>query len=683
MPSLQLLITDRQIGSRSASKFCASACSETQQDTSGKESPSWRALRCTACNLRVTLKSQESKIKQLPCSYENVREEKLVRRRTGRPAEGEPPDGAAKMQADAEPSQQTGHKGREVVDAFKDYLIPGNLYNDLANRAKAKPCVLRRSFSYSQASAAAEGRSKKERHKSVLVTVGLQGKLQYEYQKPGPLGHMSPEYVSLIAVLCHQPIGENQDFMPCSAALMHVPVKGHAVSVPLRLPSDEMPASDFCVVIIVARECLDMKGIGIRHGSQLVPRLTGDRIFSLLKPRENVLYGCCSSLKQAKNEVALQAGTVRVHCAGTAANGCLPRETSAVTFVPCIPAGKPGILFQGRIRGADGINEPAACGTVYIRFFSRVNNKSYVVEIVTNFACPLCQLHNRNFLGLTQHLEASHDLFVYGHPDNVNALQVISVEPKDDIYSSTGHFQSLEANILKDPVNKEFSFFCAPSLRKNRVGQYSDSRKRALFPLPPFAAPPAKKARLTLLSSARNPDAAADLQDLHGYPAPVVRRRGRRAAAPAVPVLDPVEHYQRFYHARTAVQMKQQELVAIMADPKSAPDSDDEEDLEMWKDKSRRKLAPRNDLCQEEKAFMFNWNLHMRNHPVHADAQVPECCMNFSRINHGILSTNLAIRRVYTLHLVNLYEFGLLTPYHIDNCLKVVDDLIEETDPAN
>jgi hypothetical protein len=57
--------------------------------------------------------------------------------------------------------------------------------------------------------------------------------------------------------------------------------------------------------------------------------------------------------------------------------------------------------------------------------------------------------------------------------------------------------------------------------------------------------------------------------------------------------------------------------------------------------------------------------------------------MNFSRINHGILSTNLAIRRVYTLHLVNLYEFGLLTPYHIDNCLKVVDDLIEETDPAN
>ena len=57
--------------------------------------------------------------------------------------------------------------------------------------------------------------------------------------------------------------------------------------------------------------------------------------------------------------------------------------------------------------------------------------------------------------------------------------------------------------------------------------------------------------------------------------------------------------------------------------------------------------------------------------------------MNFSRVNHGILSTNVAIRRVYTLHLVNLYEFGLLTPDQIDNCLKVVDELIEGIDPAN
>jgi len=38
-------------------------------------------------------------------------------------------------------------------------------------------------------------------------------------------------------------------------------------------------------------------------------------------------------------------------------------------------------------------------------------------------------------------------------------------------------------------------------------------------------------------------------------------------------------------------------------------------------DRGRRKIAPRSDLSQEEKVFMFNWNVHLRNRPVHADAQ--------------------------------------------------------------
>ena len=35
----------------------------------------------------------------------------------------------------------------------------------------------------------------------------------------------------------------------------------------------------------------------------------------------------------------------------------------------------------------------------------------------------------------------------------------------------------------------------------------------------------------------------------------------------------------------------------------------------------RRKLAPRQDVCAEQKVFMFNWNVHLRKHPVHADWQ--------------------------------------------------------------
>lgn len=37
-------------------------------------------------------------------------------------------------------------------------------------------------------------------------------------------------------------------------------------------------------------------------------------------------------------QVSLQPATLRVHCAGTVVNGYPPRETSAISFDPCMPA---------------------------------------------------------------------------------------------------------------------------------------------------------------------------------------------------------------------------------------------------------------------------------------------------------------------------------------------------------
>ena len=41
--------------------------------------------------------------------------------------------------------------------------------------------------------------------------------------------------------------------------------------------------------------------------------------------------------------------------------------------------------------------------------------------------------------------------------------------------------------------------------------------------------------------------------------------------------------WQRLYHARTAGQMTEREVAAAMADPRAAPDSDDEDDVAGWK----------------------------------------------------------------------------------------------------
>jgi hypothetical protein len=69
-----------------------------------------------------------------------------------------------------------------------------------------------------------------------------------------------------------------------------------------------------------------------------------------------------------------------------------------------------------------------------------------------------------------------------------------------------------------------------------------------------------------------------------GAAAGALRKRQKRTA-PA-PALDIESNWARFYHARTGIQMTRAEVEAILADPRSAPDSDDDEDPDDWKARS-------------------------------------------------------------------------------------------------
>jgi hypothetical protein len=57
--------------------------------------------------------------------------------------------------------------------------------------------------------------------------------------------------------------------------------------------------------------------------------------------------------------------------------------------------------------------------------------------------------------GLQQHLEASHDLFVYGfsrdHPD---VVPTVNVHIAPDIYNSKGEFVQLDIDAYHMPANK-------------------------------------------------------------------------------------------------------------------------------------------------------------------------------------------------------------------------------------
>ena len=185
-----------------------------------------------------------------------------------------------------------------------------------------------------------------------------------------------------------------------------------------------------------------------------------------------------------------------------------------------------------------------------------------------------------------------------------------------------------------------------------------------------------------------------------------------------------------FYHARTAVRMSESELAAILRDPASVPDSDDDDDdfdaaaagarttttttamsesRAAWaaalRSRMARSLAPQVRLAERE--VMFNWTAFVRDRPLLVDSHVPLRAFEFCR-EHGerlllggggggsgegaggakhapdsdaaddeeaaAAKTNRALRRrALSLHLLTLFEHGLIDGGCMRACLAEVD----------
>ena len=79
------------------------------------------------------------------------------------------------------------------------------------------------------------------------------------------------------------------------------------------------------------------------------------------------------------------------------------------------------------------------------------------------------------------------------------------------------------------------------------------------------------------------------------------------------------------------------------------------------------------DVNADEKALMKLWNQHVQSYTVIPDRLMAQCCREFSaRFCSAIL--NRRLRNNYAMHLVNLYNFGLVSPDDIRACLQIIDD---------
>ncbi|KAL4448261.1 hypothetical protein ABPG75_005480 [Micractinium tetrahymenae] len=113
----------------------------------------------------------------------------------------------------------------------------------------------------------------------------------------------------------------------------------------------------------------------------------------------------------------------------------------------------------------------------------------------------------------------------------------------------------------------------------------------------------------------------------------------------------------KFYHSRTCVAMTEEELTGVVPiDPNS------EGEFAEWQRDCRERLAEHPQLCAEQREFMYEWNLWVRNHPIHADADLPEAVAAFAAAHAQQLRGDTPFRRCLTAYLLNLWRFRLLTP---------------------
>ena len=116
-------------------------------------------------------------------------------------------------------------------------------------------------------------------------------------------------------------------------------------------------------------------------------------------------------------------------------------------------------------------------------------------------------------------------------------------------------------------------------------------------------------------------------------------------------------------------------------DKSTIPDStDDKEQEEMWDEEDALYIDEYVDVAQVEKDFFRMWNKHVRKYCVMANRQMPDCTSSFMYVHKETLVKDRQMRKLFHLHLMNMYEFGVLSGKVIQALVAKMDDFRCEWD---
>lgn len=101
-------------------------------------------------------------------------------------------------------------------------------------------------------------------------------------------------------------------------------------------------------------------------------------------------------------------------------------------------------------------------------------------------------------------------------------------------------------------------------------------------------------------------------------------------------------------------------------------DSDDWDDNEHWVRKCKAQLDDIDDITESEKHFMFLWNRFVHSNTIFADALLPDALALFAVQRRAELAGSAPLRRCFTLHMITLWDYGLLSAADLDRALKLI-----------
>lgn len=77
-------------------------------------------------------------------------------------------------------------------------------------------------------------------------------------------------------------------------------------------------------------------------------------------------------------------------------------------------------------------------------------------------------------------------------------------------------------------------------------------------------------------------------------------------------------------------------------------------------------------LNTAEKEFMLQWNVFLHDNPCLSDAHMGQRCLDFASTRASVMRADADMKRCFTVHLVNLWEFNIIDPAVIDKCAVAV-----------